>query len=112
MIKKKKCKNLQRDLNRAKQALDRAKVKIAQNEDMISPKVQAEYDRAEKDFNDASERFDTENTKFKDMKKERTARSRAKRQYLPEDLDRPMEPSDRAKAEKQRNEPGQDNRTR
>ena len=109
---KKKCKNLQRDLNRAKQALDRAEAKIAQNEDMISPKVQAEYDRAEKDFNDASERFETENTKFKDMKKERTARSRAKRQYLPEDLDRPMEPSDRAKAEKQRNEPEQDNRAR
>jgi hypothetical protein len=54
-----------------------------------------------------------ESVKKSSMKKERTARSRAKRQYLPEDLDRPIEPSDRAKAEQQRvNEPGQDYRTR
>lgn len=86
-------KGLQKDLNRAQQALKKAEDKIAQNEDMVSPKVQKEYDEAEKAFNEAQEAFDKEDEKFHEMKKERTARSKAKREYLPDEINKPMEPT-------------------
>lgn len=97
-------KSLQRDLNRAQQALKKAEDKIEQNEDAVSLKVQKEYDEAEKAVNKAKEAFDKENEKFHEMKRERTSRSKAKREYLPDGINKPMAPT--VDRENERNDDG------
>lgn len=96
---RKKVKDLQKDLNRAQQALDRAERKMEQFEDIVPKKVQKEYDEADKAYDSALAAYNDADKAFKEMKEEKKGRTAEKKQYLPKDLDKKLEPSEKAKRE-------------
>lgn len=93
--------NLRKDLNRARNQLKKVEMKLEQNADMISPKLEAEYDKVNTIYQEAENAYNKANDAFGKMKKEKSSRSRAKREYLPESIEKKeMKPSKKAEKEK------------